>query len=100
MREIHETPASSSATSHSLDVTQLQAQEQRSGELRADKAPLTATDNLIAHVMHDYRDFRAHLETAEERRGLPPAPENQLYLGRDPQRYAGIAGCYRISSLC
>ena len=93
MKEIRETQAGSSAMSQSLDITQAQAREQRT-----DKAPLTREHQLREQVLNASQDRLAHMATAEERRGLPPAPENQLYLGRDPQRYGGLGGCNQCDS--
>ena len=93
MKEIRETQAGSSAMSQSLDITQAQAREQRT-----DKAPLTREHQLREQVLNASQDRLAHMATAEERRGLPPAPENQLYLGRDPQRYGGLGGCGQCSN--
>lgn len=72
-------------------LDQFSHQQQR--EQLKGKAPMTAEQELREQAIHSRQDRIASLDTAEERRGLPPSTENHLPLGLHPERFPGVGGC-------
>ena len=93
MKEIQERQSIHSEASNSFDCTKIQAKDMLSKENFTGKALMTAEQELRVRVQYSLQERLAHVATAEEKRGLPPSPENRLPLGLDPQRYSGLGGC-------